>query len=968
VNQLPPASAGPDLFLCPSPTNSVILTGSGGLTYAWSPNINLSDSTLANPVANPDSTQIYVVLVTDTNGCKTTDSVEVLVFPIVPVDAGFNRTICLKDSITLGGVPTAPPGSTFLWSPSTGLDNATLANPKASPAVTTTYIVKVTNDTCRGTDTVVVFVNPIPNAVVGSNRNLCINDSTIIGSTEVIGNTYSWISIPVGFTDTTSNPSVKPTVTTTYILTETIAATGCFKTDSITISVLQLPIVSAGADKTICIGSPVTIGGAPTGPAGSTFSWSPVLGLTNVTNANPSASPALTSTYIVRVTDSFTCVNTDTVTVNVNQLPIVSAGADKQLCLNDTIAIGGSPTGPLNSTFVWTNPASLINATASNPLAHPSVSTNYIVTVTDTNSCVNKDTMRVNVNLLPVINAGTNRSICFRDSTLIGGLPIAPISTFSWSPSAGLSSTSISQPQASPAVTTDYILTVTSITTTCVNRDTVTVTVLPLPFALTGPDVPICIGDSIRIGDVAVLGNTYSWSPALGLNSTTVSNPFAKPTATTTYVLTETNTLTGCFKIDSVVVTVNPLPLATVTAAQTICLLQTVSIGGAPVAGNTYSWTPSAGLTNSTDANPGASPTVTTTYLLTETVSATGCFKKDSVVVNVNPLPPANGGLDKVICFGKSVQIGDTAVSGNTYLWTPASSLTSATLSNPIANPTQTTAYLLTETITNTGCQKQDSVTVTVNPLPVVTVVGNSGVCSGDSIQLLATGGSSFLWFPSTGLSSAIIPNPKASPADTITYHVVVTTLAGCVDSTTILVNVNPLPVASATTIYTPSCDGLKAAYTNTSTISNSENLTYEWNFGDNFNSTEESPEHTFDYGQTYTTTLTVISQNNCKSLFNIVNDVQLQKDNVKIELANVITPNGDGVNDCFNYKADGKFDECSELWVFNRWGKEIFKSSNSEICWDGKDKNGNVVENGVYFYIYKIQDFKQNGNINVYR
>jgi gliding motility-associated-like protein len=968
VNQLPPANAGGDLFLCPSPGNSVQINATGGGTYSWSPNIQLSDPNIANPIATPDTTIDYIVVVTDSNGCQASDTVEVLVFPIVPVNAGFNRTICLKDSIAIGGIPTAPQGSTYLWTPSLGLDNATSANPKASPSVTTQYVVQVTNDTCRGTDTVIVFVNPIPSAVVGSNRNICINDSTVIGVVDVIGNTYSWISVPAGFTSNQSNPTVKPNVTTTYYLTETITATGCFKTDSITLTVQPLPIVSAGTDKIICIGSSVNIGGTPTGPLGSAFLWSPSTGLNNVSFANPSASPTSTSTYIVRVTDGNTCVNFDTVLVTVNPLPIVSAGSDLQLCINDTIAIGGSPTGPLNSTAVWTPASSLVNALVANPLALPVATTNYIVTVTDTNSCVNKDTMQVVVNVLPVVNAGLNRAICFGDSTLLGGLPFAVNSTFTWSPTAGLDTNTIPQPLASPASTVNYILTVVENTTTCVNRDTVTVTVIPLPLALTGPDVPICIGDSVQIGDAAVLSNTYLWSPSAGLNSANISNPIALPTQTTTYILKETNTLTGCFKIDSVVVTVNPLPLAVVGASQTICLLQTVNIGAPALAGNTYNWTPAAGLTNTSDANPGASPSSTTTYVLTETITATGCFKKDSVVVNVNPLPPANGGLDQVICFGKNVQIGDTAILGNTYLWTPSGSLNSDVISNPIANPTQTTSYTLTETITATGCTKQDTVTVIVNPLPIVVTSGNAGVCSSDSIQLFASGGSSYLWSPSNGLSSTTIPNPKSSPNDTITYTIIVTTALGCVDSTTLSLDVNPLPMASASVIYTPSCDGLKAAYTNTSTISNSESLNYIWDFGDNASSTEENTEHTYAYGQIYTTTLTAISQNNCKNQFSIVNDVQAQKDNVKINLSNVITPNADGVNDCFYYKADGKFDECSELWVYNRWGNEIFKSANSEACWDGRDKNGNVVDNGVYYFVYKIQDFKQNGSINVYR
>ena len=600
-------------------------------------------------------------------------------------------------------------------------------------------------------------------------------------------------------------------------------------------------------------------------------------------------------------------------------------------------------------------------------MAHPTITTNYIVTVTDTNGCVKKDTIRVNVNPLPVVNAGLNRPICFGDSTLLGGVPIAVNASFIWSPAAGLSSVSIPQPMASPATTTDYILTVTENTTTCINRDTVTVNVITLPLALTGPDVPVCIGDSIQIGAISVPGNTYFWTPSIGLSSNSVSNPFAQPVITTTYILTETNTLTGCFKIDTVIVSVNPLPLASVVTTQTICLLQTVNIGDTAVVGNTYSWTPAAGLTNATDANPGASPSVTTTYVLTETVAGTGCFKKDSVIVNVNPLPAADAGLSQPICIGKSLQIGALSVAGNTYLWIPAANLSSDTISNPIANPTQTTPYTLTETITATGCQKSNNVTVTVNPLPVIVTSGNAGFCNSDSIQLSASGGATYLWSPATALSNVNSPTPKASPSSAITYQVVVTTSFGCVDSTSINIVVNPLPIADATFVYTPDCNGLKAEYTNTSKISNNEQLSYVWDFGDGASSTDEDPNHTFGYGQIYTTTLIVTSLSNCKDTLSLTNDVQAQKENVKLELANVITPNGDGINDCFYNKAAGNFSDCSQMWIYNRWGKEIFKNSNSDNCWDGKDENGNLVDNGVYFYVYKIQDFKTNGSISVY-
>ena len=178
---------------------------------------------------------------------------------------------------------------------------------------------------------------------------------------------------------------------------------------------------------------------------------------------------------------------------------------------------------------------------------------------------------------------------------------------------------------------------------------------------------------------------------------------------------------------------------------------------------------------------------------------------------------------------------------------------------------------------------------------------------------------------------------------------------------------VNPLPVADASAKYTPTCEGLTAQYTNASNIISGEPLSYVWDFGDGASSSDENPLHTFNYDGNYTTTLSVTSQSACKNQFSINNTVAAQKDNVVIDLPNVITPNGDNVNDCYIFKADGDFNACSELRVYNRWGKEVFKSESSDNCWDGKDKNGNKVENGAYYYILKIKDFEKTGNISVY-
>ena len=128
VLALPIADAGGDRWLCPG--DSIILFGTGGINYNWSPDSTLISENTANPIAFPLSNQSLVLQVEDQNNCISSDSMEIIVFPIVPTDAGGDTlTICEGTSVTLGGSPTSPLGSTFQWSPSSTLSSSTTANP-----------------------------------------------------------------------------------------------------------------------------------------------------------------------------------------------------------------------------------------------------------------------------------------------------------------------------------------------------------------------------------------------------------------------------------------------------------------------------------------------------------------------------------------------------------------------------------------------------------------------------------------------------------------------------------------------------------------------------------------------------------------------------------------------------------------------------------------------------------------------
>ncbi|RZJ58049.1 MAG: hypothetical protein EOO55_01885, partial [Hymenobacter sp.] len=206
----------------------------------------------------------------------------------------------------------------------------------------------------------------------------------------------------------------------------------------------------------------------------------------------------------------------------------------------------------------------------------------------------------------------------------------------------------------SPTTTTTYTITGVATGTACGATTQVTVTVNPLPTANAGAAVAICSGATGQLGTTAVAGNTYRWSPATGLSSTTIANPTVTLTNTTGAAITQTYTLTtttaaGCTGTATVVVTVSPQPVANAGSAVAICSGVTGQLGAAAVPGLTYSWSPATGLSSTTVANPTVTLTNTTgaattqTYTLT-TTNTGGCSATATVMVTVSPQPVANAG------------------------------------------------------------------------------------------------------------------------------------------------------------------------------------------------------------------------------------------------------------------------------------------------------------------------------------
>ena len=600
--------------------------------------------------------------------------------------------MCLGSSVQL----SASGGVAYIWYPSTGLNDSTISNPIASPGTNTTYIVTVydTNG-CPGADSTIVLVYPLPTANAGNDTSMCLGSSVQLFASG--GVAYIWYP-STGLNDSTiSNPIASPGTTTTYIVT-VYDTNGCPDADSTIVLVYPLPTANAGNDTSMCLGSSVQLSAS----GGVAYIWYPSTGLNDSTISNPIASPGTNTTYIVTVYDTNGCPGADSTIVLVYPLPTANAGNDTSMCLGSSVQLFASG----GVAYIWYPSTGLNDSTISNPIASPGTTTTYIVTVYDTNGCPDADSTIVLVYPLPPANAGNDTSICQGNSVqLSAGGGIA----YSWDPPTGLSDSSIFNPIANPNTTIAYIVTVTD-TNGCQNTDTVTITI-SIPPANAGTDTSICVGDSIQLA--ASGGISYSWSPSTGLSDTSINNPIAYPSTTTTYIITVTDTI-GCVVVDTITLSVDSLPIAITSADDTICFGDSVQL--TVTGGITYSWQPTTGLSNPNIGNPMASPDTTTIYTVTATDS-NGCSSQVSasstVTVTVFPLPTADAGPDVTIYIGESTQLN--AISNNTisYTWTPPAGLNNTNISNPIATPDSTTTYYVT-VISPDGCINIDSVTVTV--------------------------------------------------------------------------------------------------------------------------------------------------------------------------------------------------------------------------------------------------------------
>ena len=843
VNSNPLAPIASNVSLCGP--GSTTLTASGGQNnnYSWFSNANgtgLLATTASYSTPTLQTSSAYYLQATSAQNCVsplTTVTVTINPIPVVSVNS---VTVCAGQVANLTATSTVPNG-TFTWSPGGNTGSSISVTPTTTTTYTASYLVTGC-PSVSGTGT--VTVNPLQ--PITGNLTACLGLNSQLANVVAPG---TWSSSNLGVATISSNGLVAGVSAGTSTITYN-ASNGCSTTAQFT--VYPQPILTATPSNVLCFGgsgsvvlnatganAPYTYGGSPTqnlspgtytytatstngcvsapvsititqpqaglilsntqvnvlcfgnntgsidltvtgGTAPYTYAWS-----NNTTAQDPSN--LIAGAYTVTVTDANGCTATATVTITQPASALVATTTQVMIACfgGSTGSVNMTPTGGTAPyTYVWTG-----GSTAQSAIGVPAGT--YTVVVTDANGCTTTISATITQPQAPLSLATTQVNVlCFGNST--GSIDLSPSGgtpgyTYAWS-----NNSTIQDPLNLIAGT--YTVVVTD-ANGCIDTTGVIITQPQSGLSLSSTQVNVlCFGNNTGSIDLTVTGGTgpytYAWS-----NNTTAQDPSNLIAGAYTVTVTDAN---GCTATLSITITQPATAVSISTTVQNIlCLNGTGSINSSPAGGvspYTYSWSNQAITQNITNLQAG-NYTVTVTDANGCTANAVGVV---AITLSTVPVQINNStGTNVLTCTTPAISL--QATGGVTYTWTGGQ--TPNTANNVITIPGSYTVNM----IDPNGCPVSQSIVITQNITPPTSGITNSTGstiidCNAPAINLLATGGGTYQW------NNALGTNAAQSISQAGSFTVVVTAANGCLDSSTVVLTVAPVPLVTG--IDTTICSG----------------------------------------------------------------------------------------------------------------------------------------------------------------
>ena len=891
--------------------DEVVLTASGGVSYTWSPNGETTQS-ISVTVSG-----IYNVTVTDENGCtSTSDDVVITVNPLpdATVTLSGPTEFCEGDSVTI----SAPAGLTYQWLPNGETSQEITVYGTGTYSVIVTDVNQCSNESVPVTTT--MFEQDDVEVVANGPTEFCDGGSVVLTASS--GSSFVWY--PNGET----TPSI--TVTQSGIYSVSITdANGCSYAsgDSVEVVVNPLPVptITANGPTEFCDEGSVEL----TSSVADSYFWAP--------NAETTQSITVTESgvYRVTVTDENGCQGTSApVNVTVYDLPepTITASGPLTICPEDSVTLTSSSA----SSYEWSPNG---ETTQSITISEPGV---YSVMVVDSNGCEG-ESEAVEVEDLEVepvtVMADGITEFCDGDSVTLSA---SSGDAFVWSPNG--------ETTASIVVTEsgDYSVFVTDANGCSTDADTVTVTVydLPEPVITLSGSSSFCEGDSVTLTVTA--GEAYLWEP----NGETTQSITVYESGSYYAEIADANTCVGMS--DTIDVVVFEIEEIEVVASGDTAFCNGGEVVLSASGGQTFEWMPNGEQSESITVTESGEYSV-------EVLDANGCESfSDTVEIVVFELPQVSLSIDALeMCEGDSTLLTASSDDDVTFEWFEnGNNISGAADSTLFVTDSSYYSVLITDV---NGCTATDDVpTITVGAVPVAVVTGNTIACPGETLTLTATGGENYLWSNGETTSSITLLSDSIG-----TYTVTVSNeFCGQTSSDSAVVEVYDAPDAL---IQTLSNGFLEVDHLFDEVSGDSSIVYWTWDFGDGQFGEGQSTDHTYSTEEFFTIVVTTENENGCLGFDTV--EVEITQ---VIDIPNVFTPNGDGVNDLFFIDNFGV--EAYELTVYNRWGIVMHHDDSGEIAWDGRTPAGLEAKSGTYYYELKVSNefsegsFTQTGYITLIR
>ena len=438
--------------------------------------------------------------------------------------------------------------SVYQWDANPSLSDINILDPIATPvADSMLFYCTGTEGTCHGRDSSFIYWKRIK--LISTTDVNCHGASTgqiTVGAAPA----SAWIapldySINNGAFQSSNVFNNLPVGTYTIKIKD---ATGCI--DSLIVDIIQ-------AFPDLQITNTVTVNGSCTGTLDGSITLTATGGkpplqysVDGTTFQNSNLFNVTAGHYTITVKDANGCtIASPDILVEFDNSMTLSLGTAPTICEGKNTTLSATTNG---TSVQWTPATALSNTTITNPVASPTITTQYYITAT-LGICDKLDSVTVFVNAAPVPNAGPDSTICYGGEMRLAG---SGGTDFKWEPSTYLSSTTISNPLVSKPATIKYLLSVKD-ANGCgsLSKDDVLITVLPPAKLFAGNDTAVAMNQPLQLNAIDV-NNTgfvkYYWTPSTGLNDPYIKNPLAILTAYNTLFIVTASTINGCEGIDSI--------------------------------------------------------------------------------------------------------------------------------------------------------------------------------------------------------------------------------------------------------------------------------------------------------------------------------------------------------------------------------------------------------------------------------